>query len=146
MLANLVASGASARQIGATMRKTRNAIIGRCKRTGIKLKCKPSGNPRKANRASILAKVKRAPVKTRSPLIELLPASKAPAIDPVIPVAPRMVALVDLKPGDCRWPVGSPQEPDFGFCGHARDGSASYCAHHRSIAYLPPVERRRATA
>ena len=25
--------------------------------------------------------------------------------------------LLDLEAGDCRWPIGDPQQPDFHFCG-----------------------------
>lgn len=43
------------------------------------------------------------------------------------------VALVDLDRGQCRWPLGDPREPGFGFCGLPVAGDrTSYCtAHHR---------------
>lgn len=56
-------------------------------------------------------------------------------------VQPRMVALVDLKANECRWPVGDPREASFGFCGHP---GFPYCAAHARIAYTAPLARRAA--
>jgi hypothetical protein len=46
-------------------------------------------------------------------------------------------ALVLLPDGACRWPLGDPSKPDFGFCGAARLGRASYCRHHLAQAFEP---------
>lgn len=55
----------------------------------------------------------------------------------------RKVALVDLEYRDCRWPVGDPRDPDFGFCGHIKEPGKPYCAHHqkRSEGVGTPAER-----
>lgn len=50
-------------------------------------------------------------------------------------VAPRLVKLVDLKPNECRWPVGDPKAAGFGFCGHDRLLPHVYCPAHCRIAY-----------
>lgn len=50
--------------------------------------------------------------------------------------------LADLKPHQCKWPIGDPRAPDFIFCGAPRKpGKGSYCAHHHKIAYTPPPKR-----
>jgi GcrA cell cycle regulator len=41
------------------------------------------------------------------------------------------------KEGQCRWPVGDPLSPSFGYCG-ARSGVRSYCDHHNTIAWRQP--------
>jgi len=30
----------------------------------------------------------------------------------------------------CRWPIGEPDQGDFGFCGRLITGAGSYCAGH----------------
>jgi hypothetical protein len=71
----------------------------------------------------------------------------------VVPLEPRlpMLAIVDLEPGDCHWPVAQDGATHF-FCGHPRhtytgsDGQekcSSYCRHHylRSIGPGTATER-----
>ncbi len=50
----------------------------------------------------------------------------------------RRVALVDLRPGMCRWPLGDPPDDDFGFCGAPAQAGSSYCEECRKRAYLAP--------
>ncbi len=47
------------------------------------------------------------------------------------------VPLLGLTPRTCRWPIGDPQEPDFGFCGSAPTSGSSYCAFHRETSIRP---------
>ena len=75
-----------------------------------------------------------------------------PAPKPVVPPAPprpapshaatdqARVRPIDLKPGQCKWPVGDPRSEAFGFCGEPRDevraeGSCPYCPQHANRAY-----------
>ncbi|PHS61037.1 MAG: hypothetical protein COB09_19000 [Thalassobium sp.] len=37
--------------------------------------------------------------------------------------------LRDLKDKECRWPLGDPNDKDFGFCGK-KISHRSYCAEH----------------
>lgn len=47
----------------------------------------------------------------------------------------KTIRLLDLNDTTCRWPLGDPQQPGFGFCGCAvKDGSV-YCAEHHARAY-----------
>lgn len=36
----------------------------------------------------------------------------------------------------CRWPIGDPLQPGFGFCGCETEGKAVYCSLHRRRAYV----------
>lgn len=60
--------------------------------------------------------------------------AKAPSArsKPAKPVQPRLVPLLDLKPGECRWPFG---DRDFVFCALPADGAFPYCACHARMAY-----------
>lgn len=59
----------------------------------------------------------------------------APAF-PYFPPAASAVAL--LEPGECRWPLGEPGQPDFAFCGGSRLLRGSYCAVHARLARSGP--------
>ena len=48
------------------------------------------------------------------------------------------VSLMDLRHNSCRWPLGDPQLPGFGYCGAGTDGVSSYCVIHSKIAYYNP--------
>lgn len=43
-------------------------------------------------------------------------------------------AVVGLGRAECRWPIGDPKSPGFGFCGQAAEEGRSYCAAHRQRA------------
>lgn len=50
------------------------------------------------------------------------------------------VALVDLERGQCRWPLGDPRDPGFGFCGLPVAGEkTSYCAAHHRVSVRQEV-------
>jgi len=42
--------------------------------------------------------------------------------------------LIDLKPDQCRWPIGDPKQKGFHFCG-GKKTKENYCDKHHSIAY-----------
>lgn len=46
------------------------------------------------------------------------------------PSAKAPVPLLKLEHHHCRWPIGDPKSPDFGFCGDYRVPGRSYCAVH----------------
>lgn len=48
------------------------------------------------------------------------------------------LSIMDLKPGQCRWPHG---EGPYLFCGSPTEGK-SYCPYHCKAAYRPVHERR----
>jgi GcrA cell cycle regulator len=49
-------------------------------------------------------------------------------------VQPRLIPLLELERGDCRYPYGGDKEgEDVGFCGHPRQPGSSYCAPHARL-------------
>jgi GcrA cell cycle regulator len=75
-------------------------------------------------------------VKIRAPREE-----KPVDADLKIPVAQRC-SIMDLTADTCRWPVGTPGEPGFFFCGGATGGSV-YCPGHTKRATQPAPPRSR---
>ncbi len=55
----------------------------------------------------------------------------------------RLIKFFDLTATTCHWPIGNPDEPDFGFCGadHARHAVPPYCNYHALVARQPPRPR-----
>lgn len=62
------------------------------------------------------------------------------------------VSLLQLNDLTCKWPIGDPLKPGFGFCGEqtkekprGKDGSYRgtfpYCPHHQQIATAPKEAR-----
>lgn len=141
---------------------TRNAVIGKVHRLGL------SGRA-----AASRFRAARIRVRTRTPQIrsgggggyatqgntalkadaETLPAewsapARRPQLRPVEQPASEaetgpVVGLLELKEDSCRWPIGHPDQPGFGFCGCKKSEHGPYCEHHAAVAYQP-VQRRRA--
>jgi len=95
---------------------SRNAVIGKLHRLGI------GGGPRN-ERPRRRPHVQVAKIKPRPVIVQA-------------PIPPRQVddiarkTLVDLEPHDCRFPVGEPERPGFGFCADRAVQGTSYCAGH----------------
>lgn len=58
-----------------------------------------------------------------------------PNVPDAPPAAPQSEGkrLLDLPPGDCRFPLGPFPHT---FCGQPKANSTSYCAHHASICIV----------
>ena len=83
---------------------------------------------------------RRIPARSRS-RTTIWTAPPAQAIQPAEPVklrcvgiSPRLIPLLELAPGDCRYPYGGDKEGDeIVFCGHPRQSGSSYCAPHAHL-------------
>jgi len=40
------------------------------------------------------------------------------------------IGVTDLEKGQCKWPVGDPQQPGFSFCGDEQVRGTPYCSEH----------------
>lgn len=47
-----------------------------------------------------------------------------------VEIVPRNLSLMELEPGDCRYPYG---DGPFTFCGHTKTEDSSYCGPHHDL-------------
>ena len=140
--------GKTASEIGAHLRCTRNAVLGRAHR--MNLPKRPTLKPKSA----------RAPQSTRlpsmpSPAVRLgivkpaVRVQRAKAKIPTIKLTAHPLPLqtgarltiLTLSAETCKWPIGDVGHDDFCFCGHApRDGSP-YCEFHAQLSCQPKAAR-----
>ena len=120
---------------------SRNAVIGKAHRLG--LKARPS--PVKSGEAAPAAGA--APAEVR-PTPAPAPIAEAPRPKPVVA---RMAAavtgsgktsLLDLSDKICKWPIGHPGDADFHFCGKPAQPTFPYCGEHCAVAYQAQLPRR----
>lgn len=171
-MTRMVADGLSASEIASRFGDgcTRNAIIGKCQRKGLRL---GSGNEaerklrqiqrrqeqnsrRQRQDAALIHKIKHRALARRTPLgvsatNKRAAVAKPPPADLAAPVH-LMLPLEQLTDAMCHWPVGDPGTEGFGFCGHGAHVRmvkghlkvGPYCEYHSRLAYQPPAEREAA--
>jgi len=118
---------------------TRSAICGQISRLridGLLPPAKPSPKAGRRVGKAIESAVKSARLKT------------VPQRTYIAPLEPQAVNVVDetkripfeaLTAHSCRWPIGDPSSPNFGYCGEKKLAGRSYCAAHyqRSVVKCP---------
>lgn len=119
---------------------TRNAIIGKVHRLGL--------DPRLT-----VVRSKQIRRRRRKPKVEAVtPVAKQAAPPPPVVALPipkpaptdivRVASIIDLEPGECKWPIG---HPTIGFCGCTAIHGGPYCQHHTRRAFAPPQHAKAPT-
>jgi GcrA cell cycle regulator len=148
-LRQMALEGKSASTIAAVLgASSRNAVIGKANRIGVKL----TGNihclaPRAARPST---------ERPRRPAIARVaaPSWKGAALPAVqrerkptwafaqAEVGEMLkVGLEEINESACRWPIGDPTSEEFAYCGIQSAKGRSYCAGHCRMAYKPPTSR-----
>jgi len=156
-LKKLALEGKSASHISAALGVgSRNAVIGKASRIGIKLSGGGCASVRgKGSRRA--ARIQWVPAHTTRPSTDAQRPGVAAARD--LQVSPsagraagrsfgvaengemRRLRLEDIRESACRWPLGDPRSGDFAYCGLTPAGGQSYCAGHCQMAYRSPRAR-----
>ena len=148
-LKKLALAGKSASYIAAELGVgSRNAVIGKASRIGIKL---TGGGGRVAASGGAPARPARphwaASQDTRPVASNLAVRSVTPRAAPAWTLAGaeigemRRLRFEDIRESSCRWPLGDPRSGDFAYCGLPPAGGQSYCAGHCRMAYRAPQAR-----
>jgi GcrA cell cycle regulator len=147
-LEELHKSGMTHSQIGAILGRTRNSIIGRVMRTGLRDKGYREGyraKPTYAQRSQAQKEYvpRRRIAREKSPKSPLAAALETVAYMEIShPTEMRLIDnIVDLKSNSCRFPIGDPGTESFAYCGNDAIQLLPYCQHHARIAYQPPAVR-----
>lgn len=136
-LKTLWEKGISTSEIGKKLGFSKNAIVGKAHRLGLKSRSNTTIKTIKRKKIPALVVPKVAPKvevekieKTQKPEIEL------PVFIPKkLKKNAKVIGIMDLKKGMCRWPMGDPRSPDFSFCGEPVFKNKPYCLTHCSEAY-----------
>jgi GcrA cell cycle regulator len=116
---------------------SRNATIGRGKRMGL-------GTPGRPDHRSARLPRRKPPSLSKQRAGKIRERRKAASPEPrpthapaeqvklrCVGLRPRLLSLVDLEAGDCRYPYGGEKDSDaILFCGHPRLAGCSYCSPH----------------
>jgi GcrA cell cycle regulator len=169
-LRRLALEGRSASSIAAALgTPSRNAVIGKANRIGIKLgnaNCSAPGAARAGAerlrqaipRSETISCGRTLPRRAAIPRSEPIPRDRT--LTPGLPRERERKAswiFAEAEVGEmlrvgfadigevncCRWPLGDPTGEDFAYCGLETAKGRSYCAGHCRMAYRPPNARAR---
>jgi GcrA cell cycle regulator len=135
------AAGWSCRQIADDIGVSRNAVIGKLSR----LNLTRDGNvrePRAPRKDAPKGRRRGSIPRLQYRILQAVYAEpQSEACD--APISNQHIcSLLELSEANCRWPINTPGEKDFGFCGNTPLEGLPYCAGHSRIAYRPGSRQR----
>jgi GcrA cell cycle regulator len=121
---------------------SRNAAIGRAKRMGLAGPDRPKPPPKaSAPQLDGIREHHAAWFRRSMPVFEPVETVKLRCVE----IDPRHLSLIDLEPGDCRYPYGGDEEGEsITFCGHPQRQGSSYCTAHFQLSRGPGTAAERA--
>jgi len=140
-LRRLTDDGLSASKIGAKLGTSRNSVIAKQHRIGIRSKIRPTCLGIRSPHKPKKPRIQLYPGRTRNPYTR-----KAPTIleQPILDCVPLNLTFDELKPGQCKYPYGD--TPNMLFCGlpAAMEG-CSWCAAHYRVVFTGPSQKPQST-
>ena len=125
--------GHSTAEIGKKLGFSKNAVVGKINRLGW------NATPKKAIKKAPVPKKEVKPKKVAVPVtpapVPVKKVEKAPKKADISKFIHNSQGLMVLRPDQCRWPIGSPDSDDFGFCGEKVFPGKPYCFEHCKLAY-----------
>ena len=139
LLKSHFSAGLSCREIANEIGVSRNAVIGKLSRLSLTREKKPEirrANP-KTNRPRSVPRL-------QYRILRKLFAEAVPVEDGEGIHSEQHCSLLELSENRCRWPINSPGEEDFCFCGDRPLEGLPYCPGHSRLAYQPGSRQRAA--
>ena len=127
---------------------TRNALVGRAARTGVKSSYKQIHKPGPKPKVRLEPRLRVVAANGNSN-VKRVSAAFVAMVEPVEPVPIeglqlRHVRLLDLRPEDCRFECsGQDDVAQFTFCGNPAKNGSPYCRAHSTICFTPPQASKR---
>jgi GcrA cell cycle regulator len=122
---------------------SRNAAIGRAKRMGFAGPDRPKDWPKQilsAEAPRLPKRRERLASESGRPMLESVEPVKLHCVE----INSRHLSMLDLEPGDCRYPYGGNEEGEaITFCGHPRRQGTSYCGAHFYLTRGPDAAAER---
>jgi GcrA cell cycle regulator len=147
-LRQMALEGKSASTIAAALgAPSRNAVIGKANRIGIKLTgnihCSAARQPRSVTQRPRRPAIARTESLGRRAAVPAVPRERKPAwVFAEAQVGDMLrVGFEEIRQDACRWPIGDPTSEEFVYCGVQTAKGRSYCAGHCRMAYKPPGSR-----
>lgn len=141
LLKSHFSAGLTCREIAYEIGVSRNAVIGKLAR--LHLTREKTMSRRAAPRDEAGKRRTRSVPRLQYRMLRQLFAEAEPTADePILSEQP--CSLIELSAEKCRWPINSPGEKDFGFCGNRPLDGLPYCAGHTRLAYRPGSRLRAA--
>jgi GcrA cell cycle regulator len=141
LLKSRFAAGLSCREIACDIGVSRNAVIGKLSRLNLTrektAKVQRTGRKDKATEIRPKGSVPR----LQYQMLRKLYAEALPAEDEAIQSEHRC-SLLELSEEKCRWPINTPGNEDFCFCGNSPLKGLPYCVGHTRLAYRPGSRQR----
>jgi GcrA cell cycle regulator len=135
------AAGWTCRQIADDIGASRNAVIGKLSRLHL-TRDNGGETPRPARKKTPKGPRPGSVPRLQYGLLQAVYAEPQPeACDETI-LSQHICSLLELSEARCRWPINTPGEKDFGFCGNTPLDGLPYCAGHSRLAYRPGSHRR----
>jgi GcrA cell cycle regulator len=134
-------AGLTCRQIACDIGVSRNAVIGKLSRLNLTRENNRRDSPRPVQRDAAKGRRPKSVPRLQYQMLRKLYAEPQPAADEPIPNE-HYCSLLELSEERCRWPISTPGEKDFCFCGNAPVVGLPYCAGHTRLAYRPGSRQR----
>lgn len=126
-------AGLSCREIANEIGVSRNSVIGKISR--LSLTRDKGGVIRAVKKEPASAPRPRGAQRLRQILLRSFPSEPEPAA-PDEPIHNgHTCSLFELSKETCRWPISTPGQPDFCFCGNPPLDGMPYCTGHSRLAY-----------
>jgi GcrA cell cycle regulator len=126
------AAGLSCREIAAEIGVSRNAVIGKISRLSL---TRDKDVMRVAKKEPVGARRPRGAQRLRQILLKSFPQESEPVVEDETIHNGHTCTLFELSKETCRWPISTPGQADFCFCGNAPIDGLPYCAGHSRLAY-----------
>lgn len=128
-LCRLHALGESFSKIGDAVGKTRNSVATKVGRLGL-----PRRQANETQKQVAILRLR----KTR----KSRPRARVEPVKPVEPVAMERVSFLDLKTGQCKYPLWQSHESSGDCCGNEAVPGQPYCSYHMHVTHIPDPETK----